>query len=728
MSFNPNAGSFNPNAGSFQPGAPPFRPGGQQQQQPYNPYAAGPQDATQQQFYNPYAQQQHQQQQFGYGQYGYGAPQAGFGAHDPFARQNNAPQQQQYGSQQFNRGPVQREQQVYQPPVRNAEPKPTAPFSRPEADPSAPAPAKPPTMSLKIGGAASNNDKPATVSLKIGGSKANTSASSAAASSSAAKAGSAATSSKDASPQSSKPGTPAPGDKSAATTAKAPAAAKAKKDDDATAASKSKAEAKKDAAVAKAENSRTADAISAEVAAHVDEETLTDLYGDAPKDLKPHVNIVFIGHVDAGKSTMGGNILYLCGMVDKRTLEKYEREAKEAGRDSWYLSWALDSTSQEREKGKTVEVGRAYFETNQRRYTILDAPGHKNYVPAMISGAAQADVAILVISARKGEFETGFEKGGQTREHAMLVKTAGVNKLIVVVNKMDDPTVMWDKERYDEIVSKLSPFLKGSGYNLKTDVVFIPVSGFTGANLKEDLDRKVASWVEGVSLLNYLDGMELVDRKNNAPLMIPISEKYSDMGTIIVGKIESGQLRKGQSMLLMPNKNNVAVSAIYNEIEEEIDAAYCGDNIRVRLRGVEDDEISTGFVLTSPKAPVHVVSQFEAQLVILDHKNIITAGYSAIMHVHTLSEEVSLSALLHYYDKKTGRKSRRPPQFAKRGMKVIALIETSAPVCVEKFSDHPQLGRFTLRDEGKTVAIGKITKLIEKAEDLPDVAKLALDA
>ncbi|KAK4055436.1 translation termination factor GTPase eRF3 [Microbotryomycetes sp. JL221] len=727
LSFNPNAGSFNPNAGSFQPGSggvPPFRPG-----QQYNPYAPPQQPGPDgNQYYNPYAQQQ---QHYGYGQqpggFGYGGqPAASFGANDPFARQNNGPggfQQQQpnaFGNNSggFGRGaPQQREQQVYQPPVRNTEPKPNVPFSRAEADPSAPAPAKPPTMSLKIGGA--KQDKPATVSLSIGGNKGS--------STSAAKSNPPANNSKDASPASSKPGTPAPGDKPAAAAAKVstPAVKAAKKDDEAP---KSKAEVKKDATAAKAENSKTADAISAEVAAHVDEDTLTDLYGDAPKDIKPHVNVVFIGHVDAGKSTMGGNILYLCGMVDKRTLEKYEREAKEAGRESWYLSWALDSTSQEREKGKTVEVGRAYFETDARRYTILDAPGHKNYVPAMISGAAQADVAILVISARKGEFETGFEKGGQTREHAMLVKTAGITKLVVVVNKMDDPTVNWDKERYDEIVTKLSPFLKGSGYNLKTDVVFIPVSGFTGANLKENVDRKVASWVEGVSLLNYLDTMELMDRKNNAPLMIPISEKYSDMGTIIVGKIESGQLRKGSNLVLMPNKNAVSVSAIYNELEEEIDAAYCGDNIRVRLRGVEDDEISTGFVLTSPKAPVHTVTQFEAQLVILDHKNIITAGYGAIMHVHTLSEEVTLNALLHYYDKKTGRKSRRPPQFAKKGMKVIALLETTAPVCVEKFSEHPQLGRFTLRDEGKTVAIGKITKLIESADDLPDVAKLSVDA
>lgn len=212
--------------------------------------------------------------------------------------------------------------------------------------------------------------------------------------------------------------------------------------------------------------------------------------------VKEHLNIVFIGHVDAGKSTMGGNLLFITGMVDKRTMEKYERDAKEAGRESWYLSWALDSTPQERNKGKTVEVGRAYFETDLRRYTILDAPGHKTFVPSMISGAAQADVAVLVISARKGEFETGFEKGGQTREHIMLVKTAGVSKVIIVVNKMDDPTVIWDKGRYDEIKDKLTPFVKAAGFNPKTDVTFIPVSAYTGVNLKERPSKAICPWYE----------------------------------------------------------------------------------------------------------------------------------------------------------------------------------------------------------------------------------------
>jgi peptide chain release factor subunit 3 len=195
---------------------------------------------------------------------------------------------------------------------------------------------------------------------------------------------------------------------------------------------------------------------------------------------------------------MGGNILYLCGTVDKRTMEKLEREAKEAGRETWYLSWALDSTPQERSKGKTVEVGRAYFETNARRYTILDAPGHKTFVPSMISGAAQADVALLVISARKGEFETGFERGGQTREHITLVKTAGVNKIVVVINKMDDSTVKWEKARYEEIKEKLMPFLRGASFNLKTDVSWVPVSAYTGANLKERVNKSLCAWWECV--------------------------------------------------------------------------------------------------------------------------------------------------------------------------------------------------------------------------------------
>ncbi|KAG0358288.1 translation termination factor GTPase eRF3, partial [Gamsiella multidivaricata] len=437
----------------------------------------------------------------------------------------------------------------------------------------------------------------------------------------------------------------------------------------------------------------------------VDQETLDEFFG------KEHVNVIFIGHVDAGKSTMGGRILEATGMIDKRTLEKYEKDAKEVGRDSWWLSWALDTNAEERAKGKTVECGRAYFETDLRRYTILDAPGHKTYVPSMIGGAAQADCAVLVISARKGEFETGFENGGQTREHAQLAKSGGVNKLVVVINKMDDPTVNWSKERYDECVSKLTPFLKANGYNMKTDVVFMPVSGFTGANIKKSLDAKECDWYKGPSLLDYLDQLKMAERKVGAPLRMPISEKYKDMGTVVVGKIEAGSIKKGAHLLMMPNSAKVEVQAIFNELEEEIPAAAVGDNIRLRLRGIEEEDIMIGFVLCSPKNPIHAVSRFEATLGILDHKNIICAGYTAVLHIHNAIEEITLSAMLHLIDKKTGRKSKRPPQFLKKGQQGIVMIETGGPLCVETFADSPRMGRFTLRDEGKTIAIGKITKL-----------------
>ncbi|ORE08301.1 hypothetical protein BCV72DRAFT_91446 [Rhizopus microsporus var. microsporus] len=498
--------------------------------------------------------------------------------------------------------------------------------------------------------------------------------------------------------------TPAPAPKVEEPKKEAPKAEAPKPKPAAAAASKPAAPAAKPAAAAPAK--KAPEPAPQEDEEEVDDEIAADLYG------KEHLNVVFMGHVDAGKSTMGGNILYLTGMVDKRTLEKYEKEAKEAGRESWYLSWALDTNAEERAKGKTVETGRAYFETDKRRYTILDAPGHKNFVPSMIQGASQADIGVMVISARKGEFETGFERGGQTREHTMLAKTSGINKLIVAVNKMDDPTVEWDKSRYDEIIAKLTPFLKQTGYNPKTDVHFMPLSGFTGANIK-DCDPKSCPWYDGPSLLDYLDAFKPTDRKVNAPLMIPISEKYKDMGTIVVGKIESGHVKKGSRVMLMPNKQSTEVTAIYNETEEEVEAAFCGDNVRMRLKGVEEDEVMPGFVLCSKKNPVQTTTVFEAQLAILEHKSIICAGYTAVLHVHAAAEEVTISALLHLIDKKTGKRSKRPPQFVKQGQKVIARIETAGPLCVEPFSKLPQLGRFTLRDEGKTVAIGKITKVLE---------------
>eukprot|EP00245_Coleochaete_scutata_P005424 TRINITY_DN18943_c0_g1_i1.p1 TRINITY_DN18943_c0_g1~~TRINITY_DN18943_c0_g1_i1.p1 ORF type:complete len:675 (-),score=171.81 TRINITY_DN18943_c0_g1_i1:102-2126(-) len=432
---------------------------------------------------------------------------------------------------------------------------------------------------------------------------------------------------------------------------------------------------------------------------------------DDEKDDRMHLNIVFIGHVDAGKSTIGGQILYLTGAVDERTKQKYEREAKDKNRESWYMAYIMDTNEEERAKGKTVEVGRAHFETELKRYTILDAPGHKNYVPNMISGASQADVGVLVIAARKGEFETGFERGGQTREHAQLAKTLGVSKLLVVVNKMDDPSVNWEKERFDEIVTKMTPFLKSCGYNVKKDVQFLPISGLFGLNMKDRMGKEVCPWFEGPCLFEALDMMDPPERDPNAPFRMPLIDKYRDMGTVVMGKIESGSIRVGDSLWVMPNKAKVKVLTLMRDTDE-VAVARPGENLRIRLQGIEEDDISAGFVLSSISRPIRSVVEFEAWLHILellDHKAIFTAGYKAILHIHSVVEECEIVELKEQMDLKTKKKMKKKVLFVKSGALVLVRIMVNEAICVEKFEDFPQLGRFTLRDEGKTVALGKVT-------------------
>uniref|UniRef100_A0A672QD60 Pyridoxal-dependent decarboxylase domain-containing protein 1 n=2 Tax=Sinocyclocheilus grahami TaxID=75366 RepID=A0A672QD60_SINGR len=432
---------------------------------------------------------------------------------------------------------------------------------------------------------------------------------------------------------------------------------------------------------------------------------------NAPK--KEHVNVVFIGHVDAGKSTIGGQIMYLTGMVDKRTLEKYEREAKEKNRETWYLSWALDTNQEERDKGKTVEVGRAYFETEEKHFTILDAPGHKSFVPNMIGGASQADLAVLVISARKGEFETGFEKGGQTREHAMLAKTAGVKHLIVLVNKMDDPTVNWSLERYEECKEKLVPFLKKVGFNPRKDVHFMPCSGLTGANLKEPAEY--CPWYTGLPFIPHLDSLPNFSRSSDGPVRLPIVDKYKDMGTVILGKLESGSISKAQQLVMMPNRHTVELLSLLSD-DVETDDAGPGENLKLRLKGIEEEEILPGFILCNAENLCHTGRTFDAQIVIIEHKSIICPGYNAVLHIHTCIEEVQITALICLVDKKTGDKSKTRPRFVKQDQVCIARLRTAGTICLETFKDFPQMGRFTLRDEGKTIAIGKVLKLVAEKD------------
>ncbi|KAK6337100.1 translation termination factor GTPase eRF3 [Orbilia javanica] len=704
------------NAASFQPGAQSFVPGqnwnaGQQQ---YGGYGGGGYAQQGYQGYQGYGGQQQQQQYGGYQGYqgGQGGGYQGFQGQGGYNQggyqgyQGGYQQQQQRGGQQGyqQQQQQQRGQQSFQPTAIakkddkkvESTPAPTATTSAaaaaPAAAPVVSAPkedAKPVVKSLAsaTGGAAKV--------LTIGG------ASSSGSSSPAPKA--------EKKKETAAPASGASADKAAPEAGnKATAAKKITGEKTASAAKKTASGSTSPAPPAKTPAKREVDAVSKEQEADVDEETLAGMYG------KEHINVIFIGHVDAGKSSLGGAILYATGMVDERTMDKFKKDAKDAGRESWYLSWALDLTKEERAKGKTVEVGRAFFETEKRRYSILDAPGHKTFVPSMIGGASQADIGILVISARKGEYETGFEKGGQTREHAVLAKTQGVNKLVVVVNKMDDPTVEWSKERFDECTVKLLQFLKGTGYNPKTDVTCMPVSALTGQGLKNRIDPKLCPWYKGPSLLEFLDDMQGLDRKVKAPFMMPVNGKYKDMGTMAEGKIESGVIQKGQTILMMPGKVQTEVTAIYSESDEELPHAMCGDQVRLRLRGIEEEDILPGYVLSSTRSPVNCVSAFEAQIHIIDLKSILTAGFSCVMHVHAAIEEVKFEALLHALEKGTGRKSRKPPNFAKKGQGIIARLETvsGSPFCIERFEDYAQMGRFTLRDQGQTIAIGKITKLI----------------
>lgn len=444
---------------------------------------------------------------------------------------------------------------------------------------------------------------------------------------------------------------------------------------------------------------------------------------EGQQDDREHLNIVFIGHVDAGKSTLSGNILYLTDHVDKRTIEKYEREAKSRNRESWFLAFIMDTNEEERAKGKTVEVGRAPFATAKKRYTILDAPGHKNYVPHMISGAAQADVGVLVISARRGEFETGFERGGQTREHAMLAKTLGVRYLLVVVNKMDDPTVLWDRQRYEYCVKELKPFLKSCGYTIKKEVKFIPISGLTGANVKAEVNSSECSWWRQLwkenehntsqpTLLDCLDNLAVTGRHVEAPLRVPILDRYHDRGTIAMGKVEAGTLVRGDDILVMPTNLRTRVEAVFLEESRPAMSAKPGENVYVKLAGIGVENLTKGFVLCSPVKPCPAVTCFTAQIALvelLEHRPIFTAGYACMLHAHTCDSECTVTGLICHANDIA--KSRRNLRFARQGAVVIAKLAVPQSICLEAYKDVEQLGRFTLRDEGKSIAIGKVLSL-----------------
>ena len=410
--------------------------------------------------------------------------------------------------------------------------------------------------------------------------------------------------------------------------------------------------------------------------------------------------IVFIGHVDHGKSTISGNILYKTGQIDERTIEKYQREAKINNRESWFIAYIFDINDEERERGKTVEVGKAFFTTNSKRFTILDAPGHKGFVPNMIQGACQADYAALVISAKVGEFEAGFEGDGRTREHAILAKSLGVFKLIVIVNKMDDDAIKWNKDRFDQIKSQVAPFLKSIGFKEK-DVTWIPMSGLTGENLMESVSEHKCAWYKGPNLFQILDQLEVPQRFENGPVRIPILDRYKENGMHLLGKIESGTVKYGSTYTIMPSKLSIEVAWLFNSEEKGVPYALPGENVRIKVRGIENEsDVIRGQIICSNDDLCPMFNVFEAEIQIIEipeTKKIIASGYQCYLHIHTIIDECSLE-LVSEIDKETKKEKKSKFLLPKSRAKVK--ITVNNVICGEKFEKFATLGRFILRDEG----------------------------
>ncbi|MEM2010072.1 MAG: translation elongation factor EF-1 subunit alpha [Thermosphaera sp.] len=424
---------------------------------------------------------------------------------------------------------------------------------------------------------------------------------------------------------------------------------------------------------------------------------------------KPHLNLVIIGHVDHGKSTMTGHILYRLGYFDQKTIQMIEEESKKMGKESFKFAWLLDRMKEERERGVTISLSYMKFETKKYFFTIIDAPGHRDFVKNMITGASQADAAILVVSARKGEFEAGMSPEGQTREHAILAKTMGINQLIVAINKMDATEPPYSEKRYQEVKEVLGKFLKSLGFNIEK-IPFIPISAWTGENLIERSPN--TPWYNGPTLVESLDMLEVPSKPIDKPLRIPIQDVYaiSGVGTVPVGRVETGVLKVGDKLIFNPPGVIGEVRSIETH-HTKIEKAEPGDNIGFNVRGVERKDIKRGDVAGHPTNPPLVADEFTARIFVIWHPTAITVGYTPVIHVHTASIACRITEIVAKLDPRTGKEVEKNPQFVKQGDAAVVKFKPIKPLVIEKYSDFPALGRFAMRDMGKTIGIGQVLEV-----------------
>lgn len=431
-----------------------------------------------------------------------------------------------------------------------------------------------------------------------------------------------------------------------------------------------------------------------------------------PEGAKTALNLIVIGHVDSGKSTLMGHLLLLLGNVDQRQMHKHKTESEKAGKGSFAFAWVLDESAEERARGVTMDIGKTRFQTEKKSVILLDAPGHKDFIPNMISGATQADAALLVANATTGEFETGFDLGGQTREHTMLVRSLGVNQLAVVVNQLDKTN--WSETRFNEVRQMLQPFLKQTGF---PKAEFVPASGYQGVNLKDPPpgDHPLAKWYKGRTLAQVIDCFDDPVRNTEKPLRLCISNVYKGVtGNLTVeGKVETGSVEAGDRVVVMPNGTTAQVKMVQGEEGLSSEIAYAGDQSLVSLTGVSDpDTISPGHVMCHSDSPVSVSDKFLARLVVLDVSAPLTPGVPVAVHSQSVCEAAWVGRLEAQIDKNTGEVVKRKPRCLPKHSSGLAEIRVQKPLCLETYANFKELGRVTLRSAGKTVAVGLVEKLL----------------
>jgi len=425
-----------------------------------------------------------------------------------------------------------------------------------------------------------------------------------------------------------------------------------------------------------------------------------------PKE-KTHISLVVIGHVDAGKSTTTGHMIYKCGGIDKRTIEKFEKEAAELGKGSFKYAWVLDNLKAERERGITIDIALWKFESPKYSFTVIDAPGHRDFIKNMITGTSQADVAILVIDSSQGGFEAGISKDGQTREHALLAFTLGVKQMIVACNKMDDKTVKYDEARYQEIKSEVSAYLKKVGYK-PMKIPFVPISGWEGDNMIDKSSNM--PWYKGPYLLEALDNVNPPKRPTDKALRLPLQDVYKigGIGTVPVGRVETGVVKPGIHAMFAP----AGIVAEIKSVEmhhESLAEANPGDNVGFNVKNLAVKDLKRGFVASdSKKSPAQSIGSFEAQVIVMNHPGQISNGYSPVLDCHTAHVACKFAHIKEKMDRRSGKVLEADPKFVKTGDACIVDLEPTKPMCVESFTEFPPLGRFAVRDMRQTVAVGVI--------------------